>query len=399
MPSGDAAPVVTSTAPTPKGDELTFPFKCRAAVLTAYKTPLQVVDIELDEPKPTECLVRVATAGICLSDEHIIKGDWAVTPETDPHILGHEGSGVIVKTGSAVTRVKEGDHVVLLFKHACGRCGECQTGRPMICQGHNGRAPGTLLDGTRRAKLAKSGASCLHMAGLACYGEYAVIDQEQLLPIDKSIPLDRAALVGCSVMTGVGAAMNTAKVEPGSSVVVFGCGGVGLNIIQGARMLSAGKIIGVDLLPQKLEYAKQFGATHVIDGGKEDAVARIRELTGGAGADYAFDAIGLGKVLEQCFQAIRVGGTAVEVGVSPITMTASIPTFQLSMQEKILKGSFYGSARPALDMIRILDLYQQKKVMLDELVSKVYTLDSINEGFEALRKGEVARGIVKFFQE
>lgn len=251
-------------------------------------------------------------------------------------------------------------------------------------------------------------------------------------------------------MTGIGAAMNTAKVEAGSTVVVFGCGGVGLNIIQGARLLGANKIIGVDLLPQKLDYAKQFGATHVVNGGQGDPVASIREITNGKGADYAFDAIGLGKVLEQCFAAVRVGGMAVEVGVSPITMTAAIPTFLLSMHEKTIKGSFYGSARPGVDMIRILDLwvfgvpdrrvvlleltpfpfiphrYQSGKVQLDELVSKVYTLDTINEGFEAvgvqsqarsivhcnvgstdlvpfeppqLRKGEVARGIVKFFDE
>ncbi|TPX31416.1 hypothetical protein SmJEL517_g05271 [Synchytrium microbalum] len=367
---------------------ITFPFKCRAAVLKEFNTQ-------------GECLVRVAAAGICHSDLHMIKGDWTMRGVADisplPQVLGHEGSGVVAKCGPGVTSVKDGDHCILIFASNCGKCDYCQVGRPMLCSGHTSKKTGSLNDGTTRIRL-KDGSTGYHMAGLACFGEYAVIPEDQLLPIDKDIPLDRAALVGCSVMTGVGAALNTAKVEPGSTVVVVGCGGVGLNVVQGARIVNAGMIIGIDLVSKKLDYAKQFGATHVIDGSKiENTVAEVMRLTGGKGVDYAFDAIGHKSVLEQIFQMIKPGGLAVEIGIAPLTQMASISPFMLALQEKKLAGSFYGSARPRVDMIRLLDLYKQKRLMLDELVSETITLDQINHGFDLLKAGAVARTVIKFF--
>jgi Zn-dependent alcohol dehydrogenase len=248
-----------------------------------------------------------------------------------------------------------------------------------------------MFDGTTRLSL--DGTPVHHLARVACFAEYAVLHEEQLLPIPKAIPLDRAALVGCAVMTGVGAAMNTVHVEPGSSVVVIGCGGVGLNVVQGARMLSAGQIIAVDLLDNKLEYALDFGATHAINAREEEPVARIKELTGG-GADYAFDAIGGARTVQQAFECVRIGGTAIEVGIAPRGQMAQIDAWALAMEEKTLKGSFYGSARPRVDMTRLLDLYQQGRLKLDELISRTYTLDQINEGFDLLQSGAVARGVI-----
>jgi Zn-dependent alcohol dehydrogenase len=279
---------------------------------------------------------------------------------------------------------------VLIFRGNCGSCYYCTIGRPALCAGRVS-PPGTLFDGTTRLSL--DGQPIYHMARVACFAEHAVLAEEMLLPIPEAIPLDRAALVGCAVMTGVGAAMNTARVEPGSTVVVIGCGGVGLNVVQGARMLNAGRIIAVDLLDNKLDYALAFGATHAINAHEEEPVARVRALTEG-GADYAFDAIGSARTVQQAFEMVRAGGTAVVVGVAPQGQLAQIDAYAIAMQEKTLKGCFYGSARPRVDMLRLLDLYQQRRLKLDELISRRYTLDQINEGFALLQGGAVARGVI-----
>ncbi len=361
--------------------------KTRAALLHEVGQPLVVQEVDLAEPRAGEVLVRVAAAGVCHSDLHYINGDWA---GPKPMVLGHEGSGIVERVGPGVTRVRPGDHCVLIFRPNCGTCYHCTIGRPALCSGRIS-APGTMFDGTTRLSL--DGAPVYHLARVACFAEHAVLAEEQLLPIPRAIPLDRAALVGCAVMTGVGAAMNTARVEPGSAVVVIGCGGVGLNVVQGARMLNAGRIIAVDLLDNKLDYALDFGATHAINAREEEPVARIRELTGG-GADYAFDAIGSARTVQQAFECVRTGGRPIAVGVAPQGQLAQIDAWALAMQEKTLKGCFYGSARPRVDMARLLDLYQQQRLKLDELISRRYTLDQINEGFELLQGGAVARGVI-----
>jgi S-(hydroxymethyl)glutathione dehydrogenase/alcohol dehydrogenase len=361
--------------------------KTKAALLFEAGQPLVVQEVDLEEPRAGEVLVRVAAAGVCHSDLHYMKGEWAIPK---PAVLGHEGSGIVERVGPGVTRVKPGDHCVLIFRPNCGTCYYCTIGRPALCTGR-ASAPGTMFDGTTRFTL--DGQPVSHLARVACFAEYTVMAEEQLLPIPKEIPLDRAALVGCAVMTGVGAAMNTVRVEPGSAVVVIGCGGVGLNVVQGARMLNAGQIIAVDLLDNKLEYALDFGATHVINAKEEEPVKRIREITGG-GADYAFDAIGSARTVQQAFECVRIGGTAIEVGIAPQGQMAQIDAWALAMMEKTLKGSFYGSARPRVDMTRLLDLYQQGRLKLDELISRTYTLDEINEGFDLLQSGSVARGVI-----
>lgn len=361
--------------------------KTRAAVLHEVGKPLMIEELDLEEPRAGEVLVRIAAAGVCHSDLHYMRGEW---PIPKPAVLGHEGSGVVERIGPGVTKVQPGDHCVLIFRPNCGHCYYCTIGRPALCAGHPS-APGTMFDGTTRLSL--NGQPVHHLARVACFAEYAVLSEEQLLPIDKAIPLDRAALVGCAVMTGVGATMNTARVEPGTSVVVIGCGGVGLNVIQGASMLQAGKIIAVDIMDSKLDFADGFGATHLINATKDEPVAKIREITGG-GADYAFDALGSARTVQQAFECIRVGGTAVEVGIAPQGQMAQIDAFALAFQEKTLKGSFYGSARPRVDMLRLLDLYQQDRLKLDELISRTYRLDEINDGFAFLQSGAVARGVI-----
>lgn len=361
--------------------------KTRAALLREVGQPLVIEEVDLAEPQAGEVLVRIAAAGVCHSDLHYMKGEW---PIPLPAVLGHEGSGIVERVGPGVTRVQPGDHCILIFRPNCGHCYYCTIGRPALCTGRPS-APGTMFDGTTR--LTVDGQPVSHLARVACFAEYAVIPEEQLLPIPKEIPLDRAALVGCAVMTGVGATMNTVHVEPGSAVVVIGCGGVGLNVVQGARLLQAGKIIAVDLLENKLDYALEFGATHVINAKEEDPVARVRQLTG-VGADYAFDAIGSARTVQQAFDMVRIGGTAIEVGIAPLGQKAEIDAFMLAMQEKTLKGSFYGSARPRVDMLRLLELYQQQRLKLDELISRTYTLDQINEGFDLLQSGSVARGVI-----
>ncbi len=361
--------------------------KTKAAVLYEPNQALVIEELDLDEPQAGEVLVRIAAVGVCYSDLHFMNGEWKFP---SPIVLGHEGSAIVERVGSGVTRVKPGDHCILIFQSNCGECYYCTIGRPMLCNGRPSN-PNTMYDGTCR--LSRNGQPVYHMARVACFAEYAVIPDEQLLPIAKHIPLDRAALVGCSVMTGVGAVMNTAKVEPGSTVVVIGCGGVGLNIIQGARLVGARRIIAVDIYDNKLEYARQFGATDIINASGENPVARLRKLTNG-GADYAFDAFGSARTVQQAFEAIRPGGTAVQVGIAAQGQMAQIDAFLLALQEKTLKGSFYGSARPRVDMIRLLELYEQQRLMLDELISRTYRLDQINEAYQALQSGEVARGVI-----
>ncbi|KAI9012183.1 alcohol dehydrogenase class III [Hyaloraphidium curvatum] len=372
---------------------VTFPLKCRAAILEEYNQPLVIKEVTWDEPRVGEVLVKVHTAGVCHSDLHIIKGDWTGAIGGLPMLLGHEGAGVVVKTGPGCSRVKEGDHTIFLFWDNCGKCNMCQVGRPNICQGNRGTGSGTHHDGTFRCTY--NGKGIPVMSGLGLYSEYVVVAEDQLVVVpDKNIPLDRCAIVGCAVTTGVCAATNTAKLEFGATVAVVGCGGVGLNVIQGARLLNASTIIAIDLLDNKLEYAKQFGATHTINGANADAIAEVMKICPG-GVEYAFDAIGNSKVLEQIFAMTRPGGTVVEVGVAPVQQMASINPFSLALMEKTIKGSLYGSARYEVDMPRILNLYKQGRVKLDELISKTVTLDEINEGFDLLKAGGVARAVIK----
>ena len=361
----------------------------KAAVLYELKTPLKVEDVDLDNPKAREVRVKIAANGVCHSDYSVIHG---VLRSPLPVVLGHEGAGIVEEVGPEVNLVKAGDHVVLSFAPYCGRCYYCAIGRPVLCENMRiTMGKGTLLDGTCRLK--KNGKDIHHMAGLSSFAQYAVVPEIACITIPNHMPLDKACLVGCGVMTGVGAAINTAKVEPGSSAVVVGCGGVGLNVIQGCALAGAGTIIAVDLMENKLEYARQFGATHTINPSRQDVVKTVRSLTEGRGADYAFEVIGLSKTIEQAYACARQGGTTVVVGAPSREAMVTLPASSF-LTEKVIKGSVYGSARPRVDMPRLIDLYMNKKLKLDELVTRTYSLDEVNEAMTALEKGEVARSVI-----
>jgi S-(hydroxymethyl)glutathione dehydrogenase / alcohol dehydrogenase len=361
----------------------------KAAVLYELKTPLKVEDVDLEKPKSGEVLVKIFANGVCHSDYSVIHG---VLRSPLPVVIGHEGAGIVQEVGPGVSLVKPGDHVVLSFAPYCGHCYYCAIGRPVLCMNMRlTMGKGVLLDGTSRLK--KNGKNLYHMAGLSSFAEMAVVSEVSCIKIADDVPLDKACLVGCGVMTGVGAAINTAKVQPGTSTVVIGCGGVGLNVIQGCALAGAGTIIAVDLLDNKLEYAKQFGATHTINPSREELVKTVRSLTEGRGADYAFEVIGLSKTIEQAYACARQGGETIVVGAPSREDMVTIPASSL-LTEKVLKGSVYGSCRPRVDMPKLIDLYMKKKLKIDELVTRTYSLDGINEAMTALEQGEVARSVV-----
>ena len=364
--------------------------KTRAAVLYEANTPLVVEELELDAPKAGEVLVRVAANGVCRSDYHTMVGEWTMPL---PMVLGHEGAGVVEAVGPGVTRSKPGDHVILNFRPNCGWCRYCTTGRPVLCSGTD-TPRWKMFDGTVR--LHRGDIDIHHYARTASLSEYAVVPESGAVPVRDDMPLDKASLIGCSVTTGVCAALNTAKVQPGSSVVVFGCGGVGLNIIQGAALAGADRIIAVDPLENKLSYAKQFGATDVIVGGTEAGVVdKIRDLTHG-GADYAFDAIGNAEVIQQAYDATGLGGTVALVGMAPETQEIRLNALSLPRSERVIMGSWYGSAQPWNDLPKMVELYLHGKIKIDEMITRRYPLDQVNEAYDALANGEVARSIIAF---
>ncbi|MEX2228758.1 MAG: Zn-dependent alcohol dehydrogenase [Dehalococcoidia bacterium] len=360
----------------------------RAAVLNAVRTPLVIEELTIDEPGAGEALVRVVAAGVCHSDLHFIEGTY---PARLPTVLGHEVAGVVERVGLGVTNVVPGDRVILGFVQPCGHCDYCQSGRPNLCQTR------TTARSSRTPTLRRGDTPVTAMTNIGGFAEYSVTPAAGLLKVPDGVGLDVAALVGCSVMTGYGAVTNTAKVEPGSTVAVIGTGGVGLNIIQAARLAGARQVIAVDLVEHKLTLAKEFGATDGVNAGEGDPVEQVRALTDG-GVEYAFEAIGLKQTSRQAYDMTRRGGTAVIVGMVPPTDTIDIPGM-IWLDEKTLKGSFYGSARFHVDMPRILALYQAGKLDLDRLVTRRFPLDQINEAFETLKSGAVARSVLEIGSE
>lgn len=358
----------------------------RAAVLNAINEPLTVDALDVRDPRDGEVLIRLGASGVCHSDLHAITGDL---PMPIPVVLGHEGAGTVEAVGAGVERVRPGDHVVLNWVPFCGACWYCRSGQNYLCQ-----------DGHVKAMMAevfhRDGVTVSQLAGVGSMSEYTVMPESGCIPIDADLPFDRACLIGCGVMTGVGAVINTARVRPGESVAVFGAGGVGLNVIQGAVLAGADPIIAVDLNDRKLTLAKQFGATHTVNGGSTDPVSAIQELTGGVGVDYAFEVIGVPDVMTQAFMATRRGGAAVIVGVPPASSMVSVPGMLLPLHEKSLVGSLYGSANMSRDVPRLIALYRAGKLKLDELITRRYTIDQVSEAFTAMKKGEVARGVIQF---
>ena len=363
----------------------------QAAVVYEHNKPVVVDNLELDEPKANEVLLRMVASGVCHSDWSVINGTIYYDP---PVALGHEGAGVIERVGAGVSYARPGDRVVLSFVSYCGECRMCQMNCVALCEGFSTRR-GYLLDDTCRLHN-KGGQPIPQMSRIGTMSEYTVVPEQSLVNIDPRYPLEKAALVGCGVTTGVGAVLNTAQVKPGSCVAVIGTGGVGLNVIQGSVLASAERIIAVDRVERKLDFAKTFGATDVVNASECDTVEAVQELTNGLGVDYAFEVIGNPKTVEQAYAMVRPAGTAVAVGVCHRDAQANIPAQNLVLKEKRLIGSFYGSANPRVDMPNILKLYEEGKLKLDELITQNYRLEQINEAFADMEAGKNARGVILF---
>jgi NDMA-dependent alcohol dehydrogenase len=365
--------------------------KIKAALLVETGKPFEIEELTLDAPRDGEVLVRIAASGVCHSDYHVMTG---TTKHPLPCVCGHEGAGVVEAVGPNVTRARIGDHVVLSWAPDCGECFYCQHGKPNLCDTFVGPIwAGTMLDGTPR--LSWRGQPVYHYCGLASFAEYAVVPQESCIPIRKDVPLEVASLVGCAVATGVGAAIYTAGVRPGESVVVYGCGGIGLNILQGAALCGASTIIAVDSNPMKMEIARDFDATHTLMA-DQHTVQAVRDLTGGRGADHVFEAVGVPAVQEAALEAVRPGGTLTLVGLSPMGSGTNLPGAIITRQEKVIKGSYYGTVNPSRDFPLLIDLYMAGKLKLDHLISNRYPLESINTAYEAMLGGGVARGVIVF---
>ena len=358
----------------------------KAAVLRQVGTPLQIEDVQINKPGPHEVLIRTKAAGLCHSDLHFIEGSY---PHPLPAVLGHESAGVVEAVGSEVRTVKVGDHVITCLSAYCGHCESCLTGHLSLCV-----SPDTKRDAKDEPRLMQNGAGLPQFLNLSSFAEQMLIHEHACVAIRKDMPLDRAALIGCSVMTGVGAAIHTSSVRPGETVAVIGCGGVGLAAINGAAIAGAGRIIAIDMVASKGNLAHQFGATDFIDASQTDAVKEVIEMTKG-GVHHSFEAIGLAKTAEQAFGMLRRGGTANVIGMIPIGQMISLPGFAL-LGEKRIQGSMMGSNRFPVDMPRLVDFYMSGKLKLDEMISQRVKLEQINEAFAELKTGNLARSVIMF---
>lgn len=364
----------------------------KAAVLPAHNEPIETRDdVELAPPGPGEVRVKIVASGVCHSDLSVQNG---TIPLPTPIVLGHEGAGIVEELGEGVTKVAVGDHVVLSFVPACGECYTCRHGQPYICEKSAAQAAAGLLDGTTR--LTSDGAPLHQMACLGTFGPYAVVPEISMVKIPDDVPLDVASLIGCGVLTGVGAALNTASIQAGDTVAVIGCGGVGLNVIQGARIAGATTIIAVDMFESKLEMAKEFGATHTIKADEQDGVAGIMALSEGRGADVTFEVIGLGATIEQAITATRAGGEVVLVGVPRMDVMVNLnAAFTWLYLAKTIKGCWYGSSDVHRDVPKLLELWKSGELKLEELISKEITVDQVNEAFADMQAGTVARSVIR----
>ncbi len=361
----------------------------QAAVLWEQGQPLRVESVDIDAPGPGEVLVEMRAAGVCHSDLHPARGDW---PMKTPVVLGHEGTGIVRAVGPNVTRVREGDHVVLCWAPACGVCRSCLDGRSVLCD--------RLDRVTFRNKL-PSGATHLRseqqpiapFLGTACFADCVIVPEEGAIAVPRDVPFDALATIGCAVLTGVGAVTSAARVPAGAQVAVIGAGGVGLNVIQGARIAGSEQIIAIDMHERPLALATQFGATTTINAA-DGVPGTIRQLTNGRGADFVFDTVGSPATLTTALESLRKGGTAVLTGLSRADAQAAFPMFPFVMQEKTLVGSVYGSGRPAEDIPRLVSMYRDGRLKLRELVARTYPLSQINDALNALASSDGARGVI-----
>lgn len=371
--------------------------KIRAAVLHemgcsrpyADSRPLVVEELDLAPPGPGEVLVRIRAAGLCHSDLSVVNGD---RPRPLPMALGHEAAGVVEQLGEGVLDLHVGEHVILVFMPSCGHCSPCASGRPALCEpGALANGAGTLLSGGRR--LTGAGALVQHHLGCSAFADYAVVSRRSCVPIDREVPFEHAALFGCAVLTGVGAVINTARVEMGSSVAVIGLGGVGFSSLLAAVATGARDVVAIDLLESKLELARSLGATLAVDARDPDAIEKVKHATGG-GVDYAFEMAGSIAALELAYRVTRRGGTTVTAGLPNPTSLWPLQAVSLIAEERTIKGSYIGSCVPARDVPRYVSLFQQGKLPVDKLLSERITLPEINGALDRLARGESIRQVI-----
>lgn len=360
----------------------------RAAVLTEIPGKLEITDVRTTSIGPREVLVQTKAAGLCHSDLHFMEGKY---PYLTPVVMGHESAGIVEAVGDQVTYVKPGDHVITCLSVYCGACEACLTGNLTLCS--DKESVQRAMAGEQRLAL-PDGTPVWQFLDMSSFAEEMLVHEHGLVKIDPEMPFDKAALIGCSVTTGLGSVFHTAGVRPGETVAVIGCGGVGLNAVQGARIAGAARIIAVDRVQEKLTMATDFGATDIVDASATDPVEAVLELTGG-GVHYAIEAIGLAATAQQAYGMLRKGGTAVVIGMIPMGEFVQIHGVDLIF-EKTLTGSNMGSNRFRVDMPRYIDLYLQGRLKLDELVSRTITLDEVNEGFDAMKQGTIARSVIEF---
>ena len=358
----------------------------KAALLRQLNRPLEIEEVQIDKPGPREVLIRTGASGVCHSDLHFVEGKYT-TPM--PIILGHEASGTVEAIGSQVTYLRPGDRVITCLSVFCGHCERCLSGRPVLCSRTDVvRSP---VDPPRL----RQGSTLVHQfANISSFAEQMLVHEHATVKVRDDIPFEQLALIGCGVTTGLGAALNTAKVEPGSTVAVIGCGGVGLNCIQGAALAGALRIIAIDEVETKLTLAREFGATDVVDASGGAVVEKVRDLTGG-GVDYSFEAIGKKETAEQAFAMLRAGGAATIIGMIPQGVKIELDGASF-LRERRIQGSSMGSNRFRIDMPRYIEFYRQGRLKLDQLVSQRLTLEQVNVAFEDMKQGHVARSVISF---
>jgi S-(hydroxymethyl)glutathione dehydrogenase/alcohol dehydrogenase len=365
--------------------------KFRAAVLNRVGAPLTIDTLEMAPLRPGDVLVRVRASGLCHTDLEVIQGQLAYPL---PIVLGHEGAGVVEAVGDAVSTVKPGDHVVCSWNPHCGHCFYCERGVPILCEPYKRHEPkGLLIDGTSR--LHRDGTPVHHFFTTSTHAELTVVAESSAIPVSKEIPFDRACIIGCGVMTGVGAAVRKARVSPGASVLVIGCGAVGLNVLQGARMAGAARIIAGDVGAERLERARRFGATDVVDVTAEGALDAIRMLTGGRGADVVFEAAGHPSAFRLSVEAVRPAGQVVWLGKINVDAEVAFRWGSLMGEKRIVRSS-YGDALPQRDFPWLVEQYLEGRLMLDELITRRIRLDEINAGFADLAQGIGTRTVIQF---
>jgi len=361
----------------------------RAAVLYEFGAPLHIQEVETDPPGRDEVLVRYLASGICHSDWHMVQG---IHPAPLPAIFGHEGAGIVEQVGADVAHLAPGDHVVVTWLPYCGHCRFCASGRPNLCTELGWSDAGTMADGSIR--FHREGQR-IHHNTASSFAERAVIPAQTAIRVAPDLPLRELALLGCAVTTGVGAVLNTARVRPGESVAVVGCGGVGLNIIQGAAIAGAHPIIAIDRVAEKLDLARSLGATHGVNAADQDVESGVERICPG-GTEYTFEALGTPATIELAARLTARGGTTVLVGMAPPRAQVHLDALSLTVQEKTIRGSWYGSCRPLVDIPALVELYRAGKLRLDPLISVTCGLDEINEAFARMDRGEGARTVILY---